>query len=109
MAMEHVTDESKLESVFKSTLAVLFKHSTICGVSAVAMDEMRDFVESHPDVPVYVVDVLAQRSLSQKATTYMGIEHQSPQIIIVRNGAAAWSASHYEITARRVAAALAGG
>jgi bacillithiol system protein YtxJ len=106
MAMEHVIDESKLETVFKAKLAVLFKHSTICGVSAVAMDEMRDFAEKHPDVPVSVVDVLAHRPLSQKVATYLGIEHQSPQIIVIRDGAAAWNCSHYEITARRVAEAL---
>jgi bacillithiol system protein YtxJ len=106
MAIEPVFDEQKLESVFRSDLAIIFKHSPICPSSGVAMEEMQNFVQNHPEIPVYVVDVRAQRPLSQKTAAYFGVQHESPQVIIVRNGAADWHASHYEITAARVVQAL---
>ena len=107
MSVQSVATEEHLEAVFSSKLAVLLKHSTVCAGSAVAMEEMQNFAAGHPDVPVYVIDVRRQRPLSHKTAAYFGIEHESPQVIIVRNGKAVWHASHFSITAARVSAALA--
>ena len=104
--MEQITDEQVLELVFKAELAILFKHSTICAASGVAMEEMEIFVNDHPDVPVYVIDVRRQRPLSQKAAAFLGIEHESPQVIVIRNGLAVWNTSHFGVTAAKVSAAL---
>jgi bacillithiol system protein YtxJ len=104
--MEQITDEQVLESVFKADLAILFKHSTICATSGVAMEEMEIFAKAHPEVPVYVVDVRRQRPLSQKTAAFFGIEHESPQVIVIRNGLAVWNTSHFGVTAAKLAAAL---
>ena len=104
--MEQITDEQVLESVFKSELAILFKHSTICPSSGVAMEEMENFAKDHPEVPIYVIDVRRQRSLSQKAAAFFGIEHESPQVIVIRNGLPAWNTSHFGITAAKLSNAL---
>lgn len=106
MSVEQVGNEGQLESIFTSELAILLKHSTACAGSAVALEEMQNFAADNPDVPVYVVEVRKQRPLSHKTAAYFGIEHESPQVIIVRNGAAVWHASHYGITAAKVSAAL---
>jgi len=107
MSVQNIANEEQLESIFKSGLAIVLKHSAICAGSAVAMEEMQNFAAGHPDVPVYVMDVRKQRPLSQKTAAYFGIEHESPQIIIVRDGEAVWHASHFSITAAKVSAALA--
>jgi bacillithiol system protein YtxJ len=57
----------------------------------------------HPTVPVYLVDVIAQRLLSRDIAARLGIRHESPQAIVLRNGAAAWHASHYAVTAEALA------
>ena len=106
MSIERVGNEEQLESIFKSELAILLKHSTACAGSAVALEEMQNFAAGNPDVAVHVIEVRKQRPLSQKTAAYFGIEHESPQVIIVRNGAAVWHASHYGITAAKVTAAL---
>ena len=106
MAIENVENEEKLEMILKSDLAIIFKHSKICPVSGIALEEMQIFAGKHPDIPVYLVDVLAHRPLSQKTSAYYGIRHESPQVIIIQSGAAGWNASHYAITAAKVAAAL---
>lgn len=106
MSIRQIGDEADLEKALQSELAIIFKHSTVCPASAVAMEEMRSFSSSDATVPVYLLDVRQQRPLSVKTATYLGVEHESPQVIIVRGGVAAWHASHYGITAAKVADAL---
>ena len=106
MSIQQVGNEEELEAVFKSELAIHFKHSAACAASGVAMEEMQIFAAGNPDVPVHVVDVRKQRPLSQKTADYFGVQHESPQVIIVRDGTAVWHASHFGITAVKVAAAM---
>lgn len=64
-----------------------------------ALDEVEAFLASHPDVAAFLVEVRAERPLSQLIAARTGIRHESPQIIILRRGSAVWSASHGDITA----------
>lgn len=91
--MDTPTETERGQPVAFPPLAVLYKHSPICGISAGAIEEVRTFAEDHPDVPVYVVDVLGQRSLSQQLERQLGIEHESPQVIVLRNGKPKWHRS----------------
>jgi bacillithiol system protein YtxJ len=63
------------------------------------LDEVEAFLAAHPNVKAYQVDVRAERPLSQQIAARTGVRHESPQVIILRHGAAVWSASHDEITA----------
>jgi bacillithiol system protein YtxJ len=109
MPIERVADEKMLEAVLGSAMAVLFKHSTVCGLSASAMRQVRQFSAEHPDVPVFVVDVRAQRPLSQTVAKRLGIEHESPQAIVIRDARVVWHASHQNVTADDMARAIHGG
>ena len=73
---------------------LIFKHSPTCWISRRAFTEVSLFVDAHPDVPVYLVDVLAQRVLSQQLAEALQIAHASPQLILVADGAPLWNASH---------------
>ena len=64
-----------------------------------ALDEVEVFLAAHPDVHAYLVDVRAERPLSQDIAARTGVRHESPQVIILRRGAVVWSASHEDITA----------
>ena len=110
--MRHITRPGDLDTLFAENLAVLYKHSPTCGVCSAAAGEVNGFLRRHPGAVLYRVDVLAARSLSQEIAARTGIEHESPQIIILRSGAPVWNTSHYAITADTLAgqyeAALAG-
>jgi bacillithiol system protein YtxJ len=67
------------------------------------MREVRRFVEEHPEVSVFVIDVLAQRDLSDHVAARAGIRHESPQAIVLRRGSPVWSASHRGVTAAAIA------
>ena len=56
-----------------------------------------------PEIPVFLVDVLSQRPLSQGIAARLGIQHESPQAILLRLGAPLWHASHDDVTADALA------
>jgi bacillithiol system protein YtxJ len=62
------------------------------------------FLQQHPEVPVYLVDVIRQRPLSREIAAHLAIQHESPQAILTQGGAVRWHASHYEVTAEALAA-----
>ena len=63
-----------------------------------ALDEVETYLQTHPGVAAYLVDVLAERPLSQQIAARSGVQHESPQVIIFRRGTPVWNASHYNIT-----------
>lgn len=77
---------------------VIYKHSTRCPVSFDAYDQVAQFGLAHPDVPVHIVDVVLQRDLSNHVAKVTGIVHQSPQAIVLHEGAVIWHGSHYAIS-----------
>ena len=85
---------------------VLYKHSPACGISQWTREHMEAFAHQRTDVPVYWLDVLGQRPLSQEAARRLGIPHASPQVIVVEGGEAAWDASHMGVTADAVERAV---
>jgi bacillithiol system protein YtxJ len=87
---------------------LLYKHSFACGLSSMAKDEVEAFAAEHPEVPIWLVDVLGQRPLSQALAARLGVEHESPQAIVVRDGRALWDASHRRVTRAALAEAWRG-
>lgn len=74
---------------------VLFKHSTRCSISRFALkrfDAEYDFSEEQMNW--YLLDLLNYRDLSNEIARRYNIEHQSPQIIVIRNGKAVFDTSH---------------
>lgn len=106
-AVRHLTEEADLEGILTEPLAVVYKHSSRCGICSGALVEVQQFAAGHPEVPVYVVDVIAQRPLSQRLAEQLDVRHQSPQVILVCEGRAVWHASHYRVSAERLDSALA--
>lgn len=74
-------------------LALLYKHSPMCGISAQALTEVTAFANDNARVPVLMVDVLGQQALSYRLAAQFGIEHESPQLILIDNGKAVWNRS----------------
>ena len=64
-----------------------------------ALDEVEAFLRRQPNLPAFTVDVRAERPLSQLIAARSGVQHESPQIILLRRGVPIWNASHYDITA----------
>ena len=86
---------------------LVFKHSASCGTSFEARDELMAHVSLASDGVRYLeVTVQDDRGLSNAVTERLGVRHQTPQAILVRDGVAVWAASHFRITADAVARAV---
>ena len=98
-----VRDDS-LNEVLEADLAIIYKHSPRCPTSATAMRQVQDFMAKNPDIPVYVVDVIRDRDLSRQLANDLGVQHQSPQVVVLQRGTLQAHGSHYEISADRLEA-----
>jgi len=79
--------------------AVIYKHSNRCGTCFRALREVRKFAESHPDVPVFMIDVVRARPVSNHVSQHFSVVHQSPQALVIQEGHSVWDASHLDVTA----------
>lgn len=78
-------------------IAMIFKHSPLCGLSAVAPTQVRWLPTLHPDLPIRQVDVVGQRGLSQQIAEDLGIRHESPQAILLVDGSMVWAGSQHGV------------
>jgi len=86
---------------------VLFKHSTRCGMSSMAKQQLEhDWNFDRDDFDMYYLDLIAHRDVSNQIADQFGITHQSPQLIIVHQGKAVYDTSHHAISATRLRTAL---
>jgi len=103
-AFQPIRSMDELDQVFAQSAAaprILFKHDPSCMISAAAHREL-----SQMEQPVLLVDVENDHDLRDAVTQRTGVRHESPQALVLKNGQAAWSASHYEITHEAVAEAV---
>lgn len=101
-----IRDEVELEAVLEEPLAVLYKHSPLCGLSSIAAREVRSFMESAPWVPVYLVDVIRDRAVAREIERRLSVRHESPQALVVMRGDVAWHGSHRSVTAEALSRAV---
>lgn len=73
----------------------VFKHSTSCPVSARAAGEVRAM---RTDMPIYWIDVREQRELSNWVAAHCGVPHESPQLILLKDGKVEATWSHFAIS-----------
>lgn len=109
--MQPLTSPADFDALLEAPVALVYKHSTRCPISLLALDEVEALLQERPDTPVYVVDVVEQRPLSQHVAARTGVRHHSPQAILLVDGAPVWSASHFDVradTMRRKLEAAAG-
>jgi bacillithiol system protein YtxJ len=94
-AFERLIEQSKEKPV------VIFKHSLTCPISARAYDEMESF-----DGEVALLEIQRSRDLSHEIEQRLGVVHESPQAMVLRNGSVVWNASHFDVTAEAVKSAV---
>jgi bacillithiol system protein YtxJ len=105
--LDHLLTESGTRPI------LLFKHSYSCGISAEALDELVGHLDAaggtpkQPDGPLYaMVTVQTHREVSNAVASKLGVRHETPQALLVRDGQVVWAASHFRVTAEAVSAAI---
>jgi bacillithiol system protein YtxJ len=96
MTWEQLTEEAQLEAIIKQSQkepVVIFKHSTRCSISAMAKNRL-ERVETPENVVFYYLDLIRYRSVSNKIAEMFQVWHESPQVLLIRNGECIYDESH---------------
>ena len=96
----HLTDEEQLKQIIsKSQIRpqVIFKHSTRCSISSVALQRLQK-VSQPSNIDFYFLDLLSYRSLSNKIAQSFDVPHESPQVLLIRDGQCVYEESHMGIS-----------
>lgn len=101
---------SQLEEIKKRSFekpVVIFKHSVSCGISAMAKHKLESQWDFDQDsIDFFYLDLLALRPISNKIAEMFGVIHQSPQLIVIRNGEAVYNTSHHMVSVDAIKQAL---
>ncbi|AXT20527.1 bacillithiol system redox-active protein YtxJ [Flavobacteriaceae bacterium AU392] len=84
-----------IEKKSKTKTQVIFKHSTRCGISRMVIKQFVDsFDLTEEDLDLYYLDLLSYRDVSDEVGYKFQVMHQSPQMLIIKNGTTVANASH---------------
>ncbi|WP_129716096.1 bacillithiol system redox-active protein YtxJ [Pedobacter sp. SYP-B3415] len=84
--------------------SVIFKHSTRCPISSMAKRRFEMDADSIPsDIPLYFLDLIQYRDISNQIAEDFKVVHQSPQVLLIKKGDCVLEASHGDISAEEVA------
>ncbi|MCY4546636.1 MAG: bacillithiol system redox-active protein YtxJ [Gemmatimonadetes bacterium] len=114
---DHIVQLTTMEELEKAVTSssdrpvFVYKHSTVCPVSARAADQYHDFAEEDASSPAPMftqVMVIEHRDISNAIESRLDVRHESPQLLLLRDGKVAWHASHFSITGKAISQALEG-
>ncbi len=104
----NLTSPAQLEQLKKESHQrpiLIFKHSTRCSTSRMSLDRLeRNWDEEEMNtVGAYFLDLLSYRPISNAIAEEFGVEHESPQVLIISNGQSILDLSHFEIDYQAIA------
>ena len=95
-------EESDLNQILQSDSTIaIFKHSTRCSISSTAKNRIEREWNSD-ETPIYYLDIIRHRDLSNKIAVDLGVEHESPQLIVVQKGEVVIHKSHFAIIPKEI-------
>jgi bacillithiol system protein YtxJ len=78
---------------------IIFKHSTRCSVSRMALKQFENEFDSKNKVDAYFLDLLEYRDISNEIAHRFNVYHQSPQLLLIKEGKSVYDVSHSDIDA----------
>ena len=103
MNWNKLTSEEQIDQVIAASEekpVLLFKHSTRCSISSMSLDRLlRNWKEEDSaQITPYYLDLIAYRSISDLVAQRFGISHESPQVLLLKDGKVTYHESHYGIS-----------
>ena len=104
MNWHQLTDMQQLEQLKEASFlepVLFFKHSTRCSISRMALNRFeREWGDNN--FKVYLLDLLSYREVSNAIADVFEVEHQSPQILLIKNGNCIFHQSHNAISTKNL-------
>lgn len=92
-----LTDAAQLDSIkeeSKTGAVVIFKHSIRCSISAMAKSRLERTYDATSPVRFYYLDLIRYRDISNKIAEDFHVVHESPQVLLIKNGECVYEESH---------------
>lgn len=80
-----------------STPQLIFKHSTRCGISKMVLKQFEKDFNWDNSIDTYILDLLQHRDISNEIASRFGVQHESPQALLIKGGVVVTHASHGDI------------
>ena len=92
-------DLAQIVKQSKNTPVFIFKHSTRCSISSMALGRLeRDWIDSNNEIiEPYYLDLIAHRDLSGVISDQFNVLHESPQVLVIKEGKCIYNNSHMGI------------
>ncbi|ATP58769.1 bacillithiol system redox-active protein YtxJ [Pedobacter ginsengisoli] len=105
MQWKNITDLTQISEIKqKEGYSLIFKHSTRCSVSSMAKRRFElDWEVLPADTSLYFLDLISYRDISAEIAEIFQVHHESPQILLIKDGDCILDASHSDISADEVA------
>jgi bacillithiol system protein YtxJ len=100
----HLTDDEQLKQIISKSQErpqVIFKHSTRCSISSVALQRLQK-VSQPSNIDFYFLDLLSYRTLSNRIAQVFNVPHESPQVLVIRDGQCIYEESHMGISMNEI-------
>lgn len=99
--------ESDLENIIAASFLnnsaiAIFKHSTRCSISSVAKNRLESSWDFNEQLPIYYLDLIKFRNISSLIADKFNVQHESPQLLIIKNGESIFNSSHMSISVSEI-------
>ena len=106
ISWEHLESVDQLHNLIKNSklkTKIIFKHSTRCGISRMALNNFeRSYENLDQEATYYLLDLLNFRDVSAAIAEELNVQHQSPQVIVLRDGNVIHTESHHGIDIKKI-------
>ncbi len=94
IALNSIEQLNEIEERSKVKTHLIFKHSTRCGISRMVMNQFVAAYDLDLNADLYYLDLLSYRDVSNEVGYKFQVMHESPQLLVIKNGVVVAYASH---------------
>lgn len=103
---KELSSKDQIQQIKKRSTEIpvaVFKHSTRCSISSMAKLRLEDDWDFKADeLEIYYLDLIAHRDISSELAEQFQVHHESPQVLLIKNGECTYDASHLDITVQEL-------
>ena len=98
ITLESVAQLEEIVKKSKNKSQVIYKHSSTCGISRMVLGMFTDSFDMDTDVDLYFLTIQDHRDVSNTIADKFEVRHESPQLLVVKNGEVVFHTSHGAIS-----------
>jgi bacillithiol system protein YtxJ len=104
----NINQLAEIDAISEQKPVIIFKHSTTCSISNTAFSRFKRAYanENEDQLPVFYLDLLKHRDVSNEIAKKYAVEHQSPQTLLISKGKSIHNASHFQIDLSEIKEAI---